>query len=387
MTTTGSTGYQEGLGYSRCLTRRPAGESGVTINSDFKAHPLLRNRHVQTIWSSLCRSTPPLNLRLERVELPNGDFFNLGWAGDIHQSGPIAVLVHGYAGGLSSKYLRGLARRLIAFGWRVAIVELRGGTSSHRSAHLYHHGDTADLRRTWALLREREPLTPVAVVGWSLGGSIVLNAVAEEGDRVPLFAAAAACVPFRLEPCAEHIRHGFARVYQKTLLNETRAILRHKHATVPLPPAVDWNSALRAKDFVEFDSAFTAPLHGFRDARDYYAKCECGRILRHIKTPTLIVNSADDPLMAPNIVPAAADLSASIRLEITQHGGHLGFVAAGRLGRPLYWLENRLFRFLIDAAAMNARIAARNRIAAAGVATPDAQSCSAAYAAHCEPTA
>jgi predicted alpha/beta-fold hydrolase len=306
----------------------------------------LRNPHAQTIWPSLFRPTPPLHILVERIYLPSGDFFNLGWSGKMGQRGPIAVLVHGYAGGFSSKYLRGLATRLIACGWRTVILELRGGTPRHRSAHLYHHRDTADLRRTWQLLREREPATPLATVGWSLGGSIVLNALGEEGDRAPLFAAAAACVPFRLEPCAMHIRRGFTRVYQEKLLNEMRAILQHKHAAVPLPSHVDWNRALRANDFIEFDDAFTAPLHGFRDAHDYYARCECAPNLPHIKTPTLIVNAADDPLIAPRTLPATNDLPPSITLEVTQHGGHLGFVAANRFGQPRYWLEDRLLQFL-----------------------------------------
>jgi hypothetical protein len=182
-----------------------------------------------------------------------------------------------------------------------------------------------------------------------LGGSVVLNALSEEGDRALPFAAAAACVPFRLEPCVEHLRHGFARVYQEKMLKDLRTVLSQKHSEVPLPPSVDWQCVLQARDFIDFDNAFTAPLHGFRDARDYYAKCECGPALRHIRTPTLIVNAADDPLMVPGIAPAQSDLSPSITLEITRHGGHLGFVAAGPLGRPSYWLDQRLFRFLHEA--------------------------------------
>jgi uncharacterized protein len=348
--TMNSSGHQTAVRSTRCLSEAPTTESGVPVRSDFKPHPLLRNPHAQTIWPSLFRPTPPLRILVERIALPSGDFFNLGWSGRLDQRGPIAVLVHGYAGGFSSKYLRGLANRLIACGWRTVILELRGGTASHLSAHLYHHRDTADLRRTWRLLREREPATPLATIGWSLGGSVVLNALGEEGTRAPLFAAAAACVPFRLGPCALHIRRGFTRLYQEKLLNEMRTILRHKHSAVPLPSHVDWHRALRASDFIEFDNAFTAPLHGFRDAHDYYAKCECGAILRDIRTPTFIINAADDPLIAPGTLPAASDMSPSITLEVTRHGGHLGFVAATRFGQPHYWLEERLLQFLSTAA-------------------------------------
>src|SRR5690606_20585696 len=118
-------------------------------------------------------------LRIERMETPDGDFVDLGWAGA--GDGPIAVLVHGLGGGFDSKYLRGTAARLVAAGWRACLLLLRGaGAEPNRLPRAYHQGDTADLRLLWHRLREREPAALIASVGWSLGGNVTLKALGEE---------------------------------------------------------------------------------------------------------------------------------------------------------------------------------------------------------------
>lgn len=329
---------------------------GRILAAEFRPHPWLRGPHVQTLFPALLRPSPKLALRRERLELPDGDFVDLGWWGE--GDGPIAVLLHGMTGGFESKYLRGLAQRLLAHGWRGVVLQLRGsGPEPNRLPRCYHHGDTGDFLHLCRLLRERAPRAPLYAAGWSMGANILLKALGEEGERSPLTAAAAACAPFRLAPCASKLRRGFSRIYTRALLRELRAQLRRKHGPVPVPPGVDLSAANRARDFFAFDDAYTAPLHGFTDARDYYARCECGPFLARIRRPTLIVNSRDDPFMVPDILPSAAELSPEVTLEVAQHGGHVGFVAAGAHGRPRWWLEERLARYFL--ACESAR-AARN---------------------------
>lgn len=322
---------------------------GRIVESGFRPHPLLRNPHLQTILPSLLRPLPRLSIRRERLELPDGDFVDLGWSGEHNAGGPLAVMVHGLAGGFESKYLRGLARRLIRRGWRSAILQLRGGgPEPNRLPRVYNHGDTEDLRYVWRWLRAREPRTPIASVGWSLGANVTLKALAEEGERAPVAVAAAACAPFQLRPCAEKLRTGFARLYQGRLLRELKAMVRRKHPRVPLPNTADLAAALAAADFFAFDDAYTAPLNGYRDALDYYARCSSAQFLRAIRRPTLIVHALDDPFMVPAVVPESAALSPQVTLELARHGGHVGFVGAGRLGLPTMWLEDRLAGFLAD---------------------------------------
>lgn len=326
----------------------PERSHGRIVAADFVPHPWLRGPHAQTMYPTLFRPLPQLEIRRERLELPDGDFVDLGWSGTA--GGRIAVLVHGLTGGFESKYLRGLARQLLARGWRTVILQLRGGGAEpNRHARCYHHGDTVDLRHLWRVLREREPGVRLAAVGWSLGANVLLKALGEEGAAAPVDVAAAACAPFRLELCAQKLRTGSARLYQARLLRDLAAIVRRKHAAVPVPSQVDIARALRAADFFEFDDAYTAPMNGFRDALDYYARCESASFLAHIRRPTLIVNARDDPFMTPAVLPTEDLLSPYVTLEVSRRGGHVGFVAAGPRGQPRYWLEQRLAAYLEQA--------------------------------------
>ncbi|MCH9826620.1 MAG: hydrolase [Gammaproteobacteria bacterium] len=327
--------------------RQPAAAThGRIQDSGFRAHPLLRNPHLQTMLPALLRPTPPLDLRRERLELDDGDFVDLGWAGTEQTGAPTAVLVHGLTGGFESKYLRGLALQLIDLGWRICALQLRGGGESpNRLARCYHHGDSADLRHLWHLLRRREPEGIVATVGWSLGGNVVLKALGEEGDQAPVDFAAAASVPFSLYECAERLRHGVARIYQSHLLGALRRMIRHKASRVDLS-AIDLDAVLSAPDFFTFDDGFTAPLNGFADAQDYYARAACGPYLQAIRRPTLIVHAQDDPMMVREIIPRAEALSPFVTLQLSTHGGHVGFVEAGPRGRPRMWLERHFADYL-----------------------------------------
>jgi len=325
---------------------------GCIIASGFRPHPLLRNRHLQTIYPSLLRPSPLLDIRRERLELADGDFVDLGWSGNTEGKGPVAILLHGLTGGFESKYLRGTAQKLIARGWRTVALQLRGsGPDTNRLPRCYNHGDTEDFHTLCRVLREREPGTPLFAVGWSMGANILLKALGESGEQSLLTGAAAACAPFQLQACAERLRHGFPRVYQNHLIKGLGAILRRKHGPVPVLPTADLAAALNAEDFFAFDDAYTAPMNGYPDAITYYTRASCGQFLKGVRRPTLVINAEDDPFMVPAVIPQAADLAPAVTLELARHGGHLGFIAAGAGGRPEYWLEERVAEFLFEAHA------------------------------------
>jgi predicted alpha/beta-fold hydrolase len=318
--------------------------NGRVVRGAFVPHPLVRNAHLQTLLP-LLRPMPRLSLRVERRELPDGDFVDLGWCADNPPRGPLVVLLHGLSGGFESKYARGMARRLLARGWRVLILQFRGaGPEPNRLPRHYHQGDTEDLRELLAMLRAREPDTPLLAVGWSLGGNVLLKYLGEEGPRTPLAAAVAVCVPFDLHACAERLRAGFSRVYQRHLMSELQRMILRKHARTPLP--IDLAAMRRSKDFFDFDSAATAVLNGFRDAADYYARSSSAQYLRGIAVPALEIHAADDPFMTPAVVPPEAKLAPSVTIELCARGGHVGFCAAGPGLRPRWWLEERIPEFL-----------------------------------------
>jgi uncharacterized protein len=328
---------------------------GRIVASRFRAHPLLRGAHVQTIAPALLRPLPPLPLRMERLETPDGDFVDLGWAGPEDTRAPIAVLVHGLGGGLDSKYLRGFGGRLVNAGWRVCVLLLRGASAEpNRLARAYNQGDTEDLRFLWRRLRAREPDVFLASVGWSLGGNVTLKALGEEGEAAPPDTACAVSVPFDLHACALHLRQGFARIYQKRLLDSLKDMVRRKHARRAVTAPANLEKALAARDFFEFDDAFTAPLNGYRDAQDYYARAACGRFLSEIRRPTWILHALDDPFMVPAILPRETALSTWVTLEVAAQGGHVGFVSADARGRPVCWAEAHLCRHLVAEYAAHA---------------------------------
>ena len=333
---------------------------GRVIASGFVPHPLLKNPHVQTLVPFF-RPLPPLPLTVERVELPDGDFVDLGWCVGARQHaailrqpppGPLAVLLHGLTGGFESKYARGTARQLLARGWRVVILKFRGaGPEPNRLPRYYHHGDTEDLREILALLRLREPKTRMFAIGWSLGANVLLKYLGEEGEATPITSAVAVCAPFEIKPCAEKLRTGFSRVYQRHLMGELTRMLKRKHQIAPLP--IDLTKVTAARDFFDFDNAATAVLHGFRDAYDYYERSSSARYLKGITRPVLAIHAKDDPFMVPEIVPDASALPPNVTIELSEYGGHVGYCAAGPHYGVKWWLEERIPRFLVEQAAVS----------------------------------
>jgi uncharacterized protein len=326
---------------------------GQVTPGAFEPHPWFANPHAQTLLPVL-RPVPKMALRVERIELADGDFVDLGWcegapgarpAPPAQGPAPLAILLHGLTGGLDAKYARGLARQLLPRGWRVAILQFRGaGPEPNRLARSYHHGESGDLRELLRLLRAREPDTPLYAVGWSLGGNVLLKYLGEEGAAAPLVAGVAVSAPFQLKPCAEKLRTGFARIYQRHMMAELKRMVARKRAV--LPPGFDLAAVTRARDFFEFDDRVTAPLNGFRDAEDYYARSSCGQYLGGIARPVLAIHAKDDPFMLPTIIPEAARLPPTMTIEACEHGGHVGFVAAGPRLAPRFWLEERIPEFL-----------------------------------------
>lgn len=304
-----------------------------------------RGPHAQTLWPYLFRRRPDVALVRERLELPDGDFLDLDWTAG--NSGPIVLLLHGLEGSSSSKYARGLLRAVHERGWRGVLMHFRGCSGdANRLARGYHSGETTDLEYVIAQLHARAPHTPLAVVGYSLGGNVLLKWLGETGLTAPLCAAVAVSVPYLLNVSAARLERGVSRAYQWSLVRRMRRSVLRKRARVTLP--IDTENVARLKTFREFDEHVTAPLHGFRGADHYYSTSSSRQYLAGIALPTLLLHALDDPFMTPDTVPESHEASTSVRYEFSPHGGHVGFVAGRFPWSARYWLEERIPGFLAE---------------------------------------
>ncbi len=295
------------------------------------------------MWPYLLRRLPKVVRRRERLELPDGDFLDLDWSGD--SSGPLAVVLHGLEGSSRSHYVAGIMHALRLHGWRSVLLHFRGCSGTpNRLARGYHAGETGDLDYVVRLLRQREPATPIAVIGYSLGGNVLLKWLGEQGAQAPIIGAVAVSVPFMLANAAVRLNTGVSRLYQWSLLHRLRASMRDKWHGQGRSDGVAMLESLRS--LREFDDRVTAPLHGFAGADDYYARCSARGFLQQIRIPTLILQARDDPFMTPDGLPDPQELSACIDFELTDTGGHVGFVSGTSPWRARYYPEERLPAFL-----------------------------------------
>lgn len=310
----------------------------------------LPSAHLQTLWPTLFRHRPRPATRRERLELPDGDFLDLDWVGG--DRGPLVVLFHGLEGSLASPYIRGMLHVIERRGWRGVLMSFRGCSGEmNRLARSYHSGDTGDMAWLFEQLRRREPATPTAAIGYSLGGNALLKWLGEGRHASHPDLAVAVSVPFDLANAADRLQRGLSRLYQWWLLRSLRRSLRAKMAAGLVPESLADPDTLT--DFWRFDDQVTAPLHGFRDVHDYYARCSSRRYLAGIEVPTLLLQARDDPFLDGDGLPGAAELPPAVRLELSDRGGHVGFIAADGL-RSRYWLEQRIIEFLERAFAAHA---------------------------------
>jgi len=318
----------------------------MIVKSSFKPAWWLKNRHGQTLWPNRIRRGKPVKLIRHRFELPDGDFLDTEWTEG--NSGPIVLILHGLEGSTHSGYAMRIMRQIIKRGWRAVFMYYRSCSGEpNRLYRRYHAGDTDDLVNVINLIKERAPDTPIAVLGYSLGGNVLLKWLAESKiEEIPeeLAAAVAISVPFELEKVNLHITQGFAQVYQAAMRNKMQRSIKEKY-TGREDTQLDIEKIMSLKTFREIDEVFTAPVHGFKTVEEYYEKNSCRYILKDVKYPILVLHSRDDPFMTMEDVPKADELSEHITFELSEKGGHVGFVY-GNPWRPRYYLEERIPSYL-----------------------------------------
>jgi predicted alpha/beta-fold hydrolase len=312
-----------------------------------------RSGHLQTVWGPLFLRRQLLRRQLplarERIETPDGDFLDLDWLAGPAEA-PLLVILHGLEGSARSHYAAALLEEARARRWRAVVFQFRGCSGEpNRRPRFYHSGDTADFDLALRHILDREPGARIGAVGVSLGGNVLLKWLGEQGAAAPaaVQAAVGVSVPFDLAVCAEALDRGIARlVYTPNFLSTMRRKVREKARA--FPGFVDVEAAWRARTFAAYDRAVTAPLHGFRDERDYWARASSRPYLAGIRRPTLLLHALDDPIVPPAALPDPSTLPPTIRAEFSARGGHAGFIEAGWPWRVRSWAERRALDFLAD---------------------------------------
>jgi predicted alpha/beta-fold hydrolase len=324
----------------------------MLINTTFRPAWWLNNGHLQTLYPALVRKISSPKLRRERLITPDNDFIDIDWCGEGKQ--PLIILLHGLTGSSQSVYIKGLQHTLLQQGFRSVALNFRGCSGElNYSARCYHSGETEDIHFLYQTLRQREPDTPFAMVGFSLGGNVLLKWLGEQGSQLSLFAAIAVSVPLVLSNCATKLDNGFSRIYRKNLLSELKSFVKAKQRYLEklgkLQEAgkIEQLGDLTAiKSFWQYDDKVVAKLHGFKNVHDYYQRSSSRQFLKSIAISTLLIQAIDDPFMTEDVLPGLDELSSSIHLEITRGGGHVGFISGQNPFKPAYWLEQRIPEFL-----------------------------------------
>ena len=322
----------------------------LIATSAYRPTALLANGHLQTIAASTLRRVPGVSYRRERLELPDGDFVDLDWA----LAGPasaarLGIISHGLEGDSGRPYVRGMARALNQAGFDALAWNYRGcGGETNRLLRAYHLGDTDDLAAVITHAVEAKSYPELFLTGFSAGGNVTLKYLGENAARVPaqVRRAAVFSVPTDLKASSHQISRWQNRVYLRRFMRSLREKMRVKAAY--LPGQLDLTELNQLRNFPEFDARYTAPLHGFASADEYYEQSAAGQYLAGIRVPTLLVNALNDPFLAATCYPrAAAAASEYFYLETPAGGGHVGFNENGPAGS--YYSERRAVDFFTRA--------------------------------------
>jgi predicted alpha/beta-fold hydrolase len=287
-----------------------------------------------------------------RLDTPDGDFLDLRRL-DALPDAPRLLLLHGLEGTERSHYVGGFFSEARNLGWGADLLLFRGcGGEPNRAPRFYHSGETSDLQLVVDRLSREFPDSPLVIAGVSLGGNVLLKWLGERGDDLPpnVRAAAGVSVPFDLEKGCRHLTIGFSRVYAANFLGSLRRKALAKLER--FPGLLERSAVLAARTLYDFDDVVTAPVHGFRDAHDYYSRSSSLAFLSRIRLPTLLLSAVDDPFLpAPVLddVRRVAAGNAALALEFVDRGGHVGFVSGRNPFRPLYYAERRVTDFLARA--------------------------------------
>jgi predicted alpha/beta-fold hydrolase len=334
-----------------------AAEVGAAPNplewlSPFVPRRGLRNGHLQTLIGNYLRR-PKLSLpvQAELVEVDPADGSRVlchnSWQPEAIRSQRLTVvLVHGLEGSSNSRYICGLAARAWEAGCNVVRMNMRNcGETDHLTPTLYHSGLSGDVSAVVRYFATMYGLTAFALIGYSMGGNLVLKHAGEWGKDLPLCAVAAVCPAIDLAAGSDALHEPANRGYEWHFL---RGLMRRYRRKAALYPQIYTTRGIGpVRSLREFDHKIVARYCGFRDADDYYYRAASARVVDRIAVPTLILQALDDPFI--RLLPetrAAIRENPNITLIETPHGGHCAYLSCNR-GDEIHWAEATVMRYLL----------------------------------------
>lgn len=311
--------------------------------SGFKPPRIFRNGHVQTLIPALFRRSDPSIYSRERIITPDDDFLDLDWIKT--GSDNLVIICHGLEGSSYSTSVVSMAKHLSANGFDALVLNFRSCSGEmNKQLRFYHSGETVDLGFVIDKVIQENKYKEIHLLGFSLGGNVVLKYTGEQGANISkqIGKTIAISAPCHLESSAYYLNRWSAKIYLNNFLRslEKKIIIKHQL----MPDKLSIKGMDQIKTFHDFDNRYTGPMHGFKDAHEYYTNSSSLFYLEQIKIPTLIINAQNDPFLARECYPIqVAENHNFVNLEMPESGGHVGFFEGKING--VYWTERRALAF------------------------------------------
>lgn len=311
-------------------------------------HPPLHHfgPHLQTILPALTHRFPEISYRRERLELADGDFLDLDWLENgAADSRKLVILTHGLEGSTDRPYMKGMAKIFHENGWQVLAWNCRSCSGEpNRLFRFYHHGDIEDLTTVIDHAFLTEKWEAVALIGFSMGGSMTLKYVGTQGENIrpEIRAAIGFSVPCDISDGADALDRADNFIYKRRFFRALSAKIVEKDRR--FPGKLDVSLLKKVRRWRDFDEWFSAPIGGFSGAADFHKNASSKNFVGGTRIPTLLVSAANDPILMPSCFPEGlARQHPFFHLEKTAVGGHVGFIEKGRLSA---WSERRAWAFV-----------------------------------------
>ncbi len=318
------------------------------MNNNYKASGLFKNGHFNTVYSHFLCKAKQLSFTRERLALPEGVSLFLDWMKDDNER--LVIFCHGLESSSNARYIQTMGAHFSASAYDVLAWNLRNcaeGEPFEKNAH-YHSGISEDLDSVVEHVLATCQYQQIVLVGFSMGGNLMLKYLGEKGGELPcvIKRAMAVSTPVDLLSCSYVLLKMPNRVYGNNFLKTILHKIRTQRDDVA-ELGLDVERILQSKNLREFDDAFTAPFHGFDSEDHYYTSCSALPLLPHITIPTLILSALDDPMLTPECYPEASLIgNPLVQTVYTRHGGHVGFYTPSDEG--IGWMEQQALRFLAE---------------------------------------
>lgn len=311
------------------------------MNPSYKPPLFLKNGHIQTIYPVLFRQVDIIYQR-ERIQTPDNDFLDLDWS--THHHDRLVILSHGLEGNSNRAYIKGMANAVTQDGWDALAWNYRSCSGEpNYQLRSYHNGVTDDLALVIDHAKQTKRYSQIALIGFSLGGNLTLLYLGKDKPDPIVKKAVVFSVPCDLKGSCAVLKKPSNRLYMKRFLKMLHTKIQAKIKL--FPGKINDTGYEKILDFKGFDDRYTAPIHGFKDAMDYWEKCSSKPYIPRITVPTLIVNALNDPFLSESCFPIIESAENShITLCMPESGGHVGFIAFNRQNR--YWSETQALNFL-----------------------------------------